>query len=57
MAAAYERHRDKGALPATFEVVYGLAWSPAGSMAGADEKGVAKIPLTALQRRTPSAKP
>ena len=26
MAAAYERHRRGGALPATFEVIYGHAW-------------------------------
>lgn len=28
MQAAYENHRDAGRLPATFEVVFGQAWSP-----------------------------
>lgn len=28
VAAAYERHRRDGRLPATFEVVYGHAWKP-----------------------------
>jgi malonyl-CoA O-methyltransferase len=28
MVAAYESHRNNGSLPATYEVVYGHAWSP-----------------------------
>jgi len=31
MAAAYERHRRDGRLPATYEVVFGHAWAPAGT--------------------------
>ena len=53
MAAAYERYRDNGILPASFEVVYGLAWAPAVSAVNTREEGVVKIPLSALQRRTP----
>ena len=53
MAAAYERYRDNGILPASFEVVYGLAWAPAVSTVNTREEGVVKIPLSALQRRTP----
>jgi len=38
MQAAYEKHRDGGRLPATYEVVFGQAWSPlpATSRDGAD---------------------
>lgn len=53
MTAAYERYRDNGALPASFEVVYGLAWAPAITATDSREKGVVKVPLTALQRRPP----
>ena len=28
MRAAYEAHRRNGRLPATYEVVFGQAWSP-----------------------------
>ncbi len=31
MEAAYERQRREGRLPATFEVVFGLAWAPAAA--------------------------
>lgn len=51
MAAAYERYRDNGRLPATFEVAYGLAWAPAVSSANNREEGVVKVPLSALQGR------
>jgi len=53
MTAAYERYRSNNVLPATFEVIYGLAWAPAVSATNIREEGVVKIPLTALQRRTP----
>lgn len=53
MTAAYERHRNGGVLPATFEVVYGLAWGPAVSTLHTREKGVVRVPLTALRRRAP----
>jgi malonyl-CoA O-methyltransferase len=51
MVSAYERHRDNGLLPASFEVVYGLAWAPSTSGADTREKGVVKVPLSAVQRR------
>lgn len=56
MTAAYERYRNQGTLPATFEVVYGLAWQPSVTMMSNREAGVVKIPITALQRRTPGGK-
>jgi len=51
MTAAYERYRDNGALPASYEVVYGLAWAPEISRMSSQENGVVKVPLSALQRR------
>jgi malonyl-CoA O-methyltransferase len=53
MTAAYERYRDNGSLPATFEVVYGLAWAPAVATAHNRSQGEVQIPLTALRRRPP----
>ena len=53
MTEAYEGYRDKGTLPATYEVVYGLAWAPSPTAAAPREKGVVRVPLTALQRRRP----
>jgi len=53
MTAAYECYRDNGTLPATYEVVYALAWAPEVSNMNVQENGVVKIPLTALQRRRP----
>ena len=35
MSAAYEEFRREGRLPATYEVVYGQAWCPAGRSLGA----------------------
>lgn len=48
MAAAYERHRQDGALPATFEVVYGLAWAPAPA-ANLRADGVVRVPVSSLR--------
>jgi malonyl-CoA O-methyltransferase len=56
MTAAYEGYRHNGTLPATFEVVYGLAWAPATTAGKAAENGVVQIPLSALQRRPPGGK-
>jgi len=56
MTAAYESYRDGGTLPATFEVVYGLAWAPTKAAAHARDKGVVQVPLTALRRRPPGMK-
>jgi malonyl-CoA O-methyltransferase len=53
MTAAYERYRDNGTLPASYEVVYGLAWAPEVSSMNSRENGVVKVPLTALQGRRP----
>jgi len=53
MTAAYERYRDNGTLPASYEIVYGLAWAPSISNMNVQENGVVKVPLTALQGRRP----
>ena len=53
MINAYESYRDKGKLPATFEVVYGLAWAPSEASAHHRNNGEVRVPLTALQRRFP----
>lgn len=44
-AAAYERFRRDGVLPASYEVVYGHAWSPVNKHAA----GAAEVPLASLQ--------
>ena len=46
--AAYERQRQDGVLPASYEVVYGHAWSPVNKHAGAGSE----VPLASLQRQT-----
>jgi malonyl-CoA O-methyltransferase len=52
MRAAYERfRRDDGLLPATYEVVYGHAWSPQSVLSRKRENGVAVFPLAQLRRR------
>jgi len=48
MVSAYEAHRREGVLPATYEVVYGLAWAPAAT--NVREDGVVKVPLSTLRR-------
>lgn len=55
MTTAYEAYRREDRLPATFEVVYGLAWAPAAAM-NVREAGVVKIPLSGLRRRTEEKK-
>jgi len=40
MEAAYEVHRRAGRLPATYEVVFGQAWSPVASVARPDGAGI-----------------
>lgn len=49
MIDAYETLRRDGVLPATFEVVYGLAWGP-GERANLREDGVVKVPVASLRR-------
>ena len=56
MTAAYEAYRHDGTLPATFEVVYGLAWAPSAAARTPAESGVVQIPVSALRRRPPSEK-
>ncbi|HEX5340574.1 MAG TPA: malonyl-ACP O-methyltransferase BioC [Gammaproteobacteria bacterium] len=44
LAAAYERFRHQGRLPATYEVIYGTAWTPAyipADMLTGDERRIA----------------
>src|SRR3569623_118814 len=53
MMDAYESLRRDGVLPATFEVVYGLAWSPCAAANRRDD-GVVKVPVDCLRRRAPS---
>jgi len=48
---AYEAFRSDGVLPASYEVVYGHAWSPAASPA----TGQVEVPLARLQARHPAA--
>lgn len=53
MEQAYERERQEGRLPSTWEVVYGHAWMPAGAKAPEQHRtddGIA-IPLSAISRR------
>ena len=53
--AAYEQFRTAGLLPATYEIVYGHAWSPAvkakTALAVQREDGSAVFPLNQLSRR------
>ena len=49
MTKAYETLRSDGVLPATFEVVYGLAWTPS-TAANVREDGVVRIPVASLHR-------
>ncbi len=50
MRAAYEALRADGSLPATFEVVYGHAWTPAVPTARAIDAATAVFPVSALKR-------
>lgn len=47
MAEAYERYRADGVLPASYEVVYGHAWSPLNKQATGSGT---EVPLASLQR-------
>lgn len=46
-AAAYERYRRDGVLPASYEVVYGHAWSPLNKH---DRAAAGEVALASLQR-------
>ncbi len=50
VSEAYERFRKNGVLPASYEVVYGHAWSPVNKHAPA---GTVDVPLSGMQARPP----
>ena len=47
LADAYERYRVDGVLPASYEVVYGHAWSPLNKQSSGS---ASEVPLASLQR-------
>ena len=47
LAEAYEHFREDGVLPASYEVVYGHAWSPVNKQSVGT--GGNEVPLTSLQ--------
>lgn len=51
MTAAYEALRHDGRLPATYEVVYGQAWCPAGAPRGRRPAGEVRVPVGQIGRR------
>ena len=51
MAGAYERFRDGGRLPATYEIVYAHAWCPEPGSRPQDGSTVATFPFRDLTRR------
>jgi malonyl-CoA O-methyltransferase len=51
MSAAYERYRNAGRLPATYEVVYGQAWGRAPAVASA-APGEVRIAADSIGRRS-----
>ena len=55
MRAAYETHRRDGVLPATYEVVFGQAWGPAGEPQRGRRRGEFTCDPTAIGRRSRSA--
>ena len=49
---AYEQFRRDGALPATFEVIYGVAWaSPHAPDSAPVPNGLASVPVETLRRQ------
>jgi malonyl-CoA O-methyltransferase len=50
--AAYEALREGGVLPASYEVVYGHAWSPLNKHTAS---GIPEVPLSSL--RPPAGQP
>ncbi|HEY1953682.1 MAG TPA: malonyl-ACP O-methyltransferase BioC [Gemmatimonadaceae bacterium] len=52
MQLAYEAFRRDGRLPATYEVVYGVAWGAAGRPASAMVSGEVRISPSAIRRRS-----
>jgi malonyl-CoA O-methyltransferase len=50
LEAAYERHRDEGRLPASYEVIFGQAWG-AVERGDAGRDGEFAVPIGAVGRR------
>jgi len=55
MESAYERYRQEGALPATYEVVFGQAWGPAGEGRRGRRSGEFALDPAAIGRRSREA--
>lgn len=51
LTAAYENYRTDGVLPASYEVIYGHAWTPATMPQQTSRDGVVSIPLSSLRGR------
>ncbi len=51
MRSAYETRRRDGVLPATYEVVFGQAWGPAGEPQRGRRSGEFSVPAGAIGRR------
>ena len=51
MTEAYEQQRQGGALPVTYEVIYGAAWGAQGRPAAAPHHGEVRIPAHAIRPR------
>lgn len=49
MLQYYERHRQGGKLPATYEVIYAHAWHPGDRVRAA--RGTIAVPISAIRRR------
>ncbi len=56
MQAAYERHREAGRLPATYEVVFGQAWAPLSAAAPRREGTDTHVSLDDLKRQLRAAR-
>jgi malonyl-CoA O-methyltransferase len=52
MQSAYEAFRHDGRLPATYEVVFGQAWAPAGARRGASEPSTVSLEEIKRQLQT-----
>ncbi|KPJ82311.1 MAG: malonyl-[acyl-carrier protein] O-methyltransferase BioC [Gammaproteobacteria bacterium SG8_30] len=55
MESAYERYRQDGSLPATYEVVFGQAWGPAGEGRRGRRGGEFTLDPAAIGRRSREA--
>ena len=57
MLAEYEKWREDGTLPATYEVVYGHAWMPEVSRARRLDENTLGFPVTALKTQRAKVRP